>query len=595
MKNILKISAACFLFCLGSCSDFLEEDPKGQIGTEYLTTEKGMNDLLTSVYGSSRAVVQYLCDLGEMGTDLWTWAGSGEKDLTWYNTNELPNKGYVKDFWRYLYESINNINFGISKIDNIAFASEKQKECAIGELHFFRAWYYYYIVETWGEGAHYTAEPLPIGTFTTVGNQKKLADFYKLILSDIDIAMAKLPEPKAVTEFGRVHVAASKALKSRVLLAMAGYNDYAKRDILAGLADSRYPDTKAIYAEVKKLSDELINDYSFQLLNNLDDIFDVYNEQNAEVIMSVQFTTNTSYNTGLSSDNQTYPHKYWVSPHTKSAVDLSKVPDSRGHTNVYGREWQRNMPTKWYLSRFGRFDRRFESTFVWAWCKLKSDDDVSANYLNPSKVTVKCDTVLVRLPYKYEEDRTLKSYVINDIDDMYDPATGLPKPNGRSCYNTLKKFLDPTRQIPKDERSYKDVIVFRLGEVYLNAAEASWKLNDNVSAAGYLNELRKRTVVPGHEDDMKVSPTDLNLDFILDERALELGAEFIRWFDLKRTRTLVERTLKYNPDAKSAVDGNPYGNGQLSEIHYLRPIPQYEMDNITNKAEFKQNPGYPTK
>ncbi|MEN9917989.1 MAG: hypothetical protein RL662_425 [Bacteroidota bacterium] len=595
MKAILKISVACFLLSLGSCADFLEEEPKGKIGTEYLTTEKGMNDLLTSVYGSSRSVIQYLCDLGEMGTDLWTWAGSGDRDLTWYNTNNLPNKGCIKDFWRCLYEPINNINFGLSKIDNIPFASGKQKDSATGELHFFRAWYYYYIIETWGEGAHYVVDPLPVGSFTTTGNQKSIADFYKLILSDIDIAISKLPEPKSVTEYGRVHVAAAKTLKSRVLLALAGYNDYANKDVLTSLSDSRYPDTKAIYTEVKKLSDELIKDYSFRLLDNLDDIFDVYNEQNDEIIFSVQFTTNTSYNTGLSSDNQTYPHKYWVSPHTKSAVDLSKVPDSRGHTKMYGREWQKNMPTRWYLSRFGRFDKRFESTFLWAWCKLESDDDISVNYLNPSTVNVKCDTLLVRLPYKYEEDRKLKPYVINDIDDMYDPLTGLPKPNGRGCYNTLKKFLDPTRQIPKDERSYKDVIIFRLGEVYLNAAEAAWKLNDNSSSAKYLNDLRKRALVLGHEAEMNVAPTDLDLNFILDERALELGAEFIRWFDLKRTRTLVDRTLKYNSDAKSAAEGNPYGNGQLNEIHYVRPIPQYEMDNVTNKTEFKQNPGYPSK
>lgn len=94
-----------------ACSDFLEEDPKGKISVNYLSTEKGMNDLVTSIYANSRSVVQYLCDLGEMGTDLWTYAGSGEKDLTWYNTNELPNKGYLKDFWHYLYEGKHPIKY----------------------------------------------------------------------------------------------------------------------------------------------------------------------------------------------------------------------------------------------------------------------------------------------------------------------------------------------------------------------------------------------------------------------------------------------------------------------------------------------------
>lgn len=578
-----------------ACSDFLEEDPKGKISVNYLSTENGMNDLVTSIYANSRSVVQYLCDLGEMGTDLWTYAGSGEKDLTWYNTNELPNKGYLKDFWHYLYEGINNINWGLNSINSMSFSDENKQQKILGELHFFRAWYYYYIVETWGEGAHYTVEALPIGTYTTIGVQKKISDFYKLILSDIAVAIEKLPEPSEVIEYGRVHKAAAKALKSRVLLALAGYDDYAGQSVLSELADDKYPNLESIYKDVLVLSKELIENYNFHLLDNLDDIFDVYNEHNDEVIFSIQFTTNTAFNTGLSSDNQTYPHKYWVSPHTKSAVDLSLVPGSRGHTNMYGREWMRNMPTRWYLSRFGKYDKRFASTFVWAWCKLKSDEDVSVNYLNPAKVTVKCDTVLVRLPYKYEGDRTRVPYVINDIDDMYDEKTGFPNPNGRQCYNTLKKFLDPTRLAPKDERSYKDVIIFRLGEIYLNAAEAAWRLGDNETSVGYIKELRKRAVVMGHEHELEIESSDLNLDLLLDERALEMGGEFIRWFDLKRTRKLIERTLKYNPDARSSADGNIYGNGQISDIHYVRPIPQYEMDNIMNRSEFIQNPGYPTK
>lgn len=592
----MKKYICCFLVLVSliSCSDFLEEDPKGKIGISYLTTEQGMNDLVNSVYGSSRSVIQYLCDLGEMGTDLWTYAGSGEKDLTWYNTNQLPSKGYIKDFWSYLYESINNINFALSNINSIPFSNANKQRVMIGELHFFRAWYYYYIVETWGEGAHYTVDALPIGTYTTIGVQKHISDFYKLILSDIDVAMENLPEPAEVTEYGRVHIAAAKALKSRVLLALAGYDDYAGQSVLSDLADNRYASVKDVYQEVLTLSEDLIENYNFRLLENLDDIFDVYNERNDEIIFAVQFTTNTAFNTGLSSDNQTYPHKYWVSPHTKSAVDLSLVPDSRGHTCMYGREWMRNMPTRWYLSRFGKYDKRFASTFVWAWCKLKSDDDVSINYLNPSKVTVKCDTILVRLPYSYEGDRNLKTYVINDINDMYDEE-GFPKPNGRSCYNTLKKFLDPTRLAPKDEKSYKDVIMFRLGEIYLNAAEAAWRMGDNGTSAYYIRSLRERAIVAGYEDKLAVYESDIDLDFILDERALEMGGEFIRWFDLKRTRKLVERTLKYNPDARSAADGNLYGNGQLSDIHYVRPIPQYEMDNIMNKDEFVQNPGYPSK
>ena len=45
-----------------------------------------------------------------------------------------------------------------------------------------------------------------------------------------------------------------------------------------------------------------------------------------------------------------------------------------------------------------------------------------------------------------------------------------------------------------------------------------------------------------------VTSNDINIDFILDERARELAGEYVRWTDLKRTHTLVEYATKYNED-----------------------------------------------
>lgn len=128
----------------------------------------------------------------------------------------------------------------------------------------------------------------------------------------------------------------------------------------------------------------------------------------------------------------------------------------------------------------------------------------------------------------------------------------------------------------------------RLAEMYLIAAEASYKLNKtSPDAAYYINVLRTRAAVKtpvDHTSQMQVSISDIDLDFLLDERARELAGEHLRWPDLKRTKQLENRLGqgKQNPDITAF---NP-------EKHYLRPIPQAELDVLENAEEYGQNPGY---
>ena len=97
-----------------------------------------------------------------------------------------------------------------------------------------------------------------------------------------------------------------------------------------------------------------------------------------------------------------------------------------------------------------------------------------------------------------------------------------------------------------------------------------------------MNTLRMKRALPGKEEEMKITASDMNIDFILDERGRELAGEQQRFFDLTRTGKLIERVKKYNPNAAE----------NIQDFHILRPIPQDELDAIVNKDEFLQNPGY---
>ena len=90
---------------------------------------------------------------------------------------------------------------------------------------------------------------------------------------------------------------------------------------------------------------------------------------------------------------------------------------------------------------------------------------------------------------------------------------------------------------------------------------------------------------------MRITADDVDLDFILDERARELAGEHLRRFDLKRTRKLVERIEKYNKDIKIPDILMRKDNGYFENV-LLRPIPQVELDALENAEEFGQNPGY---
>jgi len=169
---------------------------------------------------------------------------------------------------------------------------------------------------------------------------------------------------------------------------------------------------------------------------------------------------------------------------------------------------------------------------------------------------------------------------------------------GWKSYPGLKKFLNDQfdAAYPTHDISYRDHIVFRLSEMYLIKAEC--QLQNGGDALATINQLRAARAISG-QDNSRSGSVDINT--ILDERALELCGEQQRWFDLKRTHTLLDRVKKYNGQAAANIDVK----------HYYRPIPEAQMIAVTNEVStpvqqdakgvlqytssaegFWQNPGY---
>lgn len=173
------------------------------------------------------------------------------------------------------------------------------------------------------------------------------------------------------------------------------------------------------------------------------------------------------------------------------------------------------------------------------------------------------------------------------------PATALPteaavatsKVYGDDRYNSykiggwcsfpgIKKFLDDQVNDTYPDLTYdisaRDIMVIRLAEVYLIKAEAELQTGGNALAT--INQLRAARAIKGKDNSIS---GDVTIETILKERALELCGEYQRWFDLKRTHTLINHVKAYNAQA----------SGNIAVKHYYRPIPLSELEVVTNRTE----------
>lgn len=123
-------------------------------------------------------------------------------------------------------------------------------------------------------------------------------------------------------------------------------------------------------------------------------------------------------------------------------------------------------------------------------------------------------------------------------------------------------------------------IVYRLAEAYLLRAEAYTGLNQLQKAADDLNMVRTRSQAS------TVNAADVNIAYILDERARELIIEEPRRLTLNRLDLWYSRTLKYSLNEPKFF----YQIAKtIQSYNSLFPIPRSAIDAT---PELKQNPGY---
>jgi hypothetical protein len=262
---------------------------------------------------------------------------------------------------------------------------------------------------------------------------------------------------------------------------------------------------------------------------------------------------------------------------------------------AYGFENNRRlMPTLTLLDYYDETkDVRYEGSFQEVWiannpATFTWTAALATTYNKDASVvgkTIALGDTAMYITKRVVPDKRTRKYVVYDRDDVYNANKTIKT---GANYVPLKKYQDPDRSAPSVQAGTKDVIVMRLAEMYLIAAEAEFQLNNNTAAATHINVLRTRAAKPGQVAAMQIGAGDINADFILAERARELAGEHIRWFDVKRMKNGMNGAESFSSYIKRL---NP-DITKVQDFHWIRPIPILEMQALQNAAEFGQNPGY---
>jgi starch-binding outer membrane protein, SusD/RagB family len=554
MKYISRKYACCIIILMFAgitgCKKYTDEyNPASRTAETYYNTPSGFEDLAKSNYPNLRPLVGY-AGLYTVGTDAFSSMGINDNyGLNLYNNNLNSFVGDVDSYFRLLYSAINIANNTLYWSAQVQGGTPATIAVRVAEAKALRAYYYFLLTETFGD------VPLVLTRTTTVTlsyTRKPEKDVYSQIIQDLTEAVAALPA--TASDFGRVTKGFAQHLLSKVYLTR-GYKSYG-----GGNTDFQLAATTA---------ETVIASGTYTLKPKYADLFDptIANFQvNTELIFSVQYSTNAATN---GSGNSLQQYFLWDAQNTALV----------GRSPFYGKTNSALAPDPYF---FSVFDKTRDSRYL-----ANAYDVVYAQNAGSigSRTFAVGDTLIYypAIPYTAAAIAASRYLVINPDQYRFSPFI-----SGQRNYPQFKKFRDPFVTSYVDNGGARDTYVFRLGETYLIAAEAYLKLGNTVKALQYYNAIRARAAKPGNNPatgvafstEMQVAA--ITIDDILDERLRELTGEEFRWFELKRTGTLIARTLTYNDEAKAS--------NTLKPFHLLRPIPQAVID--LNREPFAQNPGY---
>ena len=541
MKKILTIAFAAA--ALTACD--IERLPYGSMSAEQITNDPNasLDALMNGVYAQLKTWSDPMHRCGEYAGDNMMIRGSStDAFFEFISYSRTPNNYRLQNFWDYGYKGIAQASNIISMIDE---GQSAEIDNQLGECYYVRGMLYFYFVRAYGR-PYYQAPDKNLGVPIVNGTPENINDLfledratvhqtYEQVISDLKKAESLMTIDKGAAYASK---AAAQAMLSRVYLYMSG----------------TYEKPNAQYAQLAvDYANKVINSGEYSLLSRED--FMKYNtftpENNAESIFVVK---------RVASEFSGYDHYYGV---------------GGMYANIGGMGWGEMFASAKYidlLNETGRNDWRPDNYKI---------VDARAAFIEP---TYRADHQLV-FRFIKRDSETVENYAqFNAVKDGANVTctdaegasyTLTPVSEEEEIYTieyqgaTYEGVLDyyinlnrvyPQFYITKCSREGEDShlhspVISRLGEIYLNRAEAYAKLGQYSNALADLNTIRERSIVGGGYASLDASNA---CDLIDKERQLELAYQAERSYDVFRNGKPLDRSFPGPHNQAEIVEASDY-------------------------------------
>jgi len=553
-RNIILLIGALSLLFIGCEEEVLNKAPKNSfsekdVWSDINLAEKYLNDAYDGVgkwgidWDNPRNTPAGLSDDAMQRGDHGMWV---------YNTGNITASNYgACNRWDWNYENIRICNVFLNRVDEIEDAPADKVNSLKAQARYIRANCYADLLNyySWWEGEN-NGVPLikePFELDDDFGVERASYDeVLSFIVSELNTAKENLPAEWDADNWGRPTKGACEALKSQQLL-------YA--------ASSRHNGTEEDWQAASDAAWNVIqmDQYSLVGAEGCEDYMDYaqmwLDRGNSEIIFARSY-------------HPEYVDENWI----------DKMNSPNGFTG-----WGGDGPTQDLVDAFYMQDgESIENSPLY---------DPQNPYENRS-VRFYSNVIYHGRQYR---GRKIEAHYPAEGAENVEPgidsrASSVQRWNSSPTGYWHYKFMDESVDFKKTQ-SDVPLIIFRLGEIYLNYAEAQYHLGNTGTAREYVNKIRQRVSLPD------IPASEFDLEDIRRERRLELAFENDhRFMDVRRWEILDETA------AKDAIKMSIYkhDDGSLDYVEgvaqdrafkpkmYNFPIPFDEIQ----KSGLTQNPNY---